>query len=960
MRSLHSLVRQTALALTRKRHGDSRPTPAQVLALCALLAPLAAPLSAHALTVTGSLAADTVWSVSQSPITVQGHVTLDQDATLTIEPGVQVRMAPSASFTLQRGAVRALGTPAQPIVITSAQAVPAPGDWGIWRFTEGTRSPQTRWDHVRVEYGSGIAIEKSSPALNHVAVLHHRGPAIRMDLASSPAGVGLRAQGNTLNAVVVPAGVIAGQVAWALVGIPYLVEQGLVEIGQAQMAIEPAELNLAPSSRWPMRLVLRQPAPAGGRVVTLSSSGSASIDVPPSVTLAAGASRADFTVSSSGSITPGIGFITALHPDLGVAAAKVQVSGQSVVGLGLRNTVMLVNGPYAAAVQLSTPAPAGGVAVQLLSSPPGALRHPATVMVPQGEASAEFSVQGNAPHAGASLSAQAAGYYSRGAVELQFVDQVRLGLDGSQDTIVVGEEVALQLTSAVPAAPRDGLRVQVISSNPAVLAVTPGEAVVAGQAASPTLAPSVTYKGVALGTATIEVTGTGVERNRREIRVRKPTVLSLESGAANGKVTLGSGLSGRVRVLREIDAESFHGSGALWVTVLCEDAAVCTGQNVYIPSGVNSVDVTLTGHAAGSTRLIAQAPRALTATAGVKVVKPQLVWQSRWSSDADPGEPTLDARRYMGERHGFRLCLSVPEAAPYNRQKLSGPSLVMDISLPEQSPAGLVSGIYAQDAGGLPVREARIESGSACSEPLYVGEATQLGRYRIGWSLPDGTSGRSNEVQVRADHQVEMRAACGDCVDMVVVQGFLAKFEVYTTHFGNSVPPAAPLDVELQCADAALCTSQPMVQILPNDQALVEVAGRSAGMTELRATVNPPQGEYPETGVAKIRVVPPMLSFAGEGWDSPVSDAAVGRPQSYEVCISEPRWGVRSYPRADLAVELLTSNAAVASPSQAARSWPAGVPCIYVEMQFASAGTARLTVNVQGVPSHTVRFEVQP
>lgn len=66
--------------------------------------------AAAAMMVSGVISADTVWSAAQSPVTVQGDVTVDQDATLTVEPGVEVRMAANASFTLNRGAVVAVGT----------------------------------------------------------------------------------------------------------------------------------------------------------------------------------------------------------------------------------------------------------------------------------------------------------------------------------------------------------------------------------------------------------------------------------------------------------------------------------------------------------------------------------------------------------------------------------------------------------------------------------------------------------------------------------------------------------------------------------------------------------------------------------------------------------------------------------------------------------------------------------
>lgn len=191
-------------------------------------------------TLSGTISSQTVLRASQSPYLMQGDVVLDGDATLTIEPGVTLRMAAGASFLLRKGALQAVGTPDKPILITSAAATPAPGDWRQWRMAAGTRSAQTLLDHVTIEYGSGVVIESASPSINNTAFNHHSGPAIGVDLASSPAGKGNSAKGNSLNAIAVPSGTIRSQVIWGMVGIPYLVQQGLIQIGQAPLSIEPA------------------------------------------------------------------------------------------------------------------------------------------------------------------------------------------------------------------------------------------------------------------------------------------------------------------------------------------------------------------------------------------------------------------------------------------------------------------------------------------------------------------------------------------------------------------------------------------------------------------------------------------------------------------------------------------------------------------------------------------------
>lgn len=956
MRFIGSLMQKIARSMCCWNSGTST----HAMARAALALSLGMPFSACALTVSGNLTTDTTWSASQSPITLQGAVTLAQDATLSIEPGVQIRMEPAASFTLQQGAVRALGTQNQPIVITSSKATPAPGDWGTWRFTAGTRSAQTRWDYVRVEYGSGIVIDKSSPTLNHVAVRFHNGPAIRTDLESSPVGQGLSADGNTLNAVVTPAGVISGQVTWGLVGIPYFVEQGLVEIGGANMAVEPAVVRLAASSRWPMRLVLKQPVPQGGRVVSFTTSDSSIAQAPSSLNLQQGALGADFTVATG--VATGTAVITAAHPDLGSATANVQVSNQSLVELSPRQTTMLVNSPYTVNVNLSTPAPAGGLAVQLASSPAGALSHVSSVVVPQGQTATEIIVQGNAPYTHGDISAQAPGYFSNGSVTLQFADQVQVSLNAETSSISAGESQELLFKTVTPAAPRGGLIVQVTSSDTAVLSVTPSETVIGGEEANPLNAPPVTYTGVSSGTARIQLSGKGVAPTFRNIVVVKPTVLQLKSLSVNGKITLGQALVGKVRVSRQRDADSYYGTRNLPFTLRCEDAALCTAESLYIPGGYDFVDVPVTGGAVGATRLIAEAPYATTATADVTVVKPQLVWQSDSTPDYIQRDSTLLTERFMGTRQGFRVCLSLPEAAPYNRQPLNGAALVMQLGLPDQAPVGLVSAIYDREAGGTPVTEARIQNGAACtSAPMYVSEATQLGSYRIAADTTDGTTHQSALIKVSPNDQIGIGdLCCENPWTQVVVQGFSAKVGVYAKHLGAWTTPSSPVVVQLRCSDSAICTTQPTVDLGPYGLADAEITSHAPGEATLEATATGRPAIYPETATAKVKVIPPVLAFDNGEWEPPVTDVQVGQSGSYEVCLAEPKSSKRSYPSSDLQVGLASSNPAVARPRTTAMTWSAGEECIYVDMRFLLAGYAELTVNVPGVPPQSKRFEVQP
>lgn len=207
------------------------------------------PLVQAATTVSGTIATNTLWAASQAPFNVTADVTIDNGATLTVEAGVTIYMNTGASLIVNNGALAAQGTNDKPIVLTSGRDVsgaspgPAAGDWGQLRFQAGTLGAGTVLDHVVVRYGHGIGIVSASPTINRTSLVENAGPAIAIDLASSPSGSGLTATGNGLNGILVPQGDILGSIIWGLRGIPYVVAEGILSVGRS-----PAVASLSPAS----------------------------------------------------------------------------------------------------------------------------------------------------------------------------------------------------------------------------------------------------------------------------------------------------------------------------------------------------------------------------------------------------------------------------------------------------------------------------------------------------------------------------------------------------------------------------------------------------------------------------------------------------------------------------------------------------------------------------------------
>jgi hypothetical protein len=145
--------------------------------------------------VSGPITTNTIWTIANSPYIVTGDVIVrgaaeNTTATLTIEPGVEVRFYqstglyvgdPTTGAPYYYGAISAHGTELEPIVFTSNAIVPSPGDWKGIYFTNEIMDAATTLSRCAVLYGghtngSNIYCYGATPAaLEYLELSHSSG-----------------------------------------------------------------------------------------------------------------------------------------------------------------------------------------------------------------------------------------------------------------------------------------------------------------------------------------------------------------------------------------------------------------------------------------------------------------------------------------------------------------------------------------------------------------------------------------------------------------------------------------------------------------------------------------------------------------------------------------------------------------------------------------------------------------
>jgi len=543
-------------------------------------------------TVGGPVSVDTVWDAAHGPYLVASDVTISGGATLTIDAGATLYMAAGSGIVVQSGGLKAVGTRQAPIRITSSKIrdglVPGPGDWGQIKILPGAVSAKTIVSQVLIEYGSGLQVQGSAPTFDYVEIRNHLGAAISMDLSASPVGVGNQAIGNQINAIVVPAGEVAGNVSWGLKGIPYLIASGTVSVGAAPKitAVNPTTLEVGSSST----MTLTGSRLLGAASVTFSAPGltaevlpggsatqtNLSVTATPQAIVGATdlklrVDAGELSVPSAFTVISPQPAITGMNPATlyaGQGAASLDITGRNF----LAGSEVLVNG---------SSVPTTVVGASLLRA----------VMANQGAAgSLSLKVRSPDPINGGQ-------YLTSNTATLPIVAP-KLTLTPANARVVVGEGVELRV--GIPfIAPVGGTSISLSTGANSAIATVPGTVLIPEGATQ----AAFNVNALSAGAATVTASRSGATNALAAITVVPqqsisllPGVPMLNVGGAGSSVTLKLGYPDVVDHVINLSVDNPAVAGV--------NAAVAT-----VLAGQQTVGLTLTGNSLGNTVL-----RATTAT----------------------------------------------------------------------------------------------------------------------------------------------------------------------------------------------------------------------------------------------------------------------------------------------------------------------------------------------------------
>jgi hypothetical protein len=367
-------------------------------------------------------------------------------------------------------------------------------------------------------------------------------------------------------------------------------------------------------------VILGAPAPAGGAVVTLSSSNTILVTVPASVTVPAGATSATFTANTRTVTSFSFADISASYAGATVSSRLfLSTAANTVSALTLNPTSVVGPNSVTATVTLGGSVTSCCPVVEFASSDPALAQVPRNLSFSTGQTSATFTVNTGSVVATrtVTISASLNGTTRSAVLTVNPPTGARLSTVSLNPASVGGGNSSTGTVSLTAPAPAGGAAVALSSSNAA--ATVPASVTVAAGATSATFTVgttsvtatttstiSATYGGV-LGTATLTITPGGAPAPVTLSALSLSPTSVVGGNASTGTVTLSGAAP----------------AGGATVTLSSNNAAASVPASVTVAAGATTATFAVsTSAVAANTTVAISGTLGVTRTASLTITPP--------------------------------------------------------------------------------------------------------------------------------------------------------------------------------------------------------------------------------------------------------------------------------------------------------------------------------------------------
>lgn len=448
-----------------------------------------------------------------------------------------------------------------------------------------------------------LTLSTPAPAGGVTAILASGSPSV----ATVPASVFIAAAGTT--AVVPVTGVAPGSTSITATVPGYGTATANVSVSQSSSGglIIPASTSLAPGQTTQFAVNLASAAPSG-IFISLSSSDESKVTISPATAyIPQGATKPGFMPQITG-VSAGTVTITANAAGFGTATGQVAVGSTQPMVFSPSDISVVKGNTTTVSLVLPSPAPQGGLVVNLTSDNPNVASVPFSVTVPQFSVNTTVQITGNVTGT-AKITASANATIGNATANVTVVGNQPIILP-SGVTIAPGQTINFPVTLGSPA-PGGGIFVNLATSDPNTLTLVSTTVFFAGGSTTSSTIPRIT--GVTYGTANISASANGLAT------VVQPVIVGSTVSISPANFTI-SGVNSLAVVT--LNLSSAAPAGGVTLNVASSDTTVVTvPATATIGENSNSVSILVKSTGTGTATISASSlPNIPVSTASVKVV----------------------------------------------------------------------------------------------------------------------------------------------------------------------------------------------------------------------------------------------------------------------------------------------------------------------------------------------------